>query len=333
MQDPVFLSSSALYSQEIYDTMGAYYNTSDTSALNVNGLPYGFHARSLRGYKDGFPVMFENKLDVLGSQRLMDYVYDGVYIDKNTSDLSVELLAYNPGLHVLSYLRSTFRWQIDGSIKANFETFGLPALDYLLSSDSYLQAFTKTFVNDLWPLWLLCIFFLCFAIGEMVGAISELGRGYEVGEKFSFKRAFKLLSYHCAMEKFDFVLALLMVSGMGVYSAYIAKYGAAFSAKDAYSVYDASGNAAANFLLPPRANILSQKNAGLVNSTGNLSSTVLFSLNISVPWGATDPGRWLLPQASDELDDFSGQMTIAHSLSDYFYTYGILQVIILLLLI
>jgi hypothetical protein len=333
LQDPVFLPSSPLFNQDAYDRIGAYYNTSDATNLNVNGLPYAFHARKLKGYEDGFPVMFENKLTALGSQRLLNYVYDGVYLDKNTSGLSVELLAYNAGLHVLSYLRATFSWQLDGSIQARFETFGLPALDYLTSADSYLQAFSKTFANDLWPLWLLCIFFLVFALGEMVGAIKELGRGYMAGEKFSWKRAFMLLSYHCAMEKFDLVLALLMIAGMGVYSAYVAKYGTSFSGKDAYSVYDASGNGPANFLLPPRADILSKKNLGLVNTTGNISSSLLFNLNISVPWSATDPGRWILPQAVDELDDFAQQMSIVHSLSDYYYAYSIIQIVVLNLLI
>lgn len=47
------------------------------------------------------------------------------------------------GLHVLSYLRATFKWQLDGSVKATFEAFGLPALDYLTSSDSWREAFSK----------------------------------------------------------------------------------------------------------------------------------------------------------------------------------------------
>lgn len=135
------------------------------------------------------------------------------------------------------------------------------------------------------------------------------------------------------MEKFDLFLALLMIAGMGVYSAYIAKYAVQFTAKDEYEIYDASANAVANFLLPPRADMLGQRATGAVNSTANLSSTLLSSLNISAPWSPTDPGRYLLPQAPDELDDFAAQMEIVHTLSDYWYTYGILQIVILSLLI
>ena len=78
--------------------MAAYYNTSNNNLadLNVNGLPYGFHSRSLEGYEDGFPIMFENKLDAKASERLLQYIYDGVYLNKNTKDLNMELLAYNP---------------------------------------------------------------------------------------------------------------------------------------------------------------------------------------------------------------------------------------------
>ena len=178
-----------------------------------------------------------------------------------------------------------------------------------------MQAFIKVLLQDLWPLWLLCLFFLFFALGEFVLAIKELGRGYVAGEKFSYKRAFTLLTYHCAMEKFDLVLALLMVAGMGVYSAYMAKYATQFNAKDDYKIYDASANAAANFLLPPRIDVLSLRSRGAINSTANLSSTLLSSLGISAPWSATDAGRYLLPQAPDELDDFAAQMAIVHTLS------------------
>lgn len=57
--------------------------------------------------------------------------------------MTAEVLAYNSNLHVLSYLRGTFQWETDGSISAEFDTLGLPALDYLTDQDSGVRSFTK----------------------------------------------------------------------------------------------------------------------------------------------------------------------------------------------
>ncbi len=67
---------------DIASSKGQYYNTSDPTAFSVNGLPYGFQARKLKGYEDGFPVLFETKLNLDRTSKILQYVADGKYIDK-----------------------------------------------------------------------------------------------------------------------------------------------------------------------------------------------------------------------------------------------------------
>ena len=60
-----------------------------------------------------------------------------------TKGMTIELLSYNPELHILGYLNVELEWASYGSIEAVFKISGLPALDYLTSSDSTLSSLSK----------------------------------------------------------------------------------------------------------------------------------------------------------------------------------------------
>lgn len=71
----------------------------------------------LQGYPSGFPVLLSNRLSKQSSTALLQYLLDGNYLDKDTRQLTAEVVTYNAGLHVLGYTRATFDWQADGAIK------------------------------------------------------------------------------------------------------------------------------------------------------------------------------------------------------------------------
>ena len=54
----------------------------------------------------------------------------------------------------------------------------------------------QVFKRELLPLWILTLFFACYATVRLVRAISELGHGERPGKKFSLARSAKLLTYH-----------------------------------------------------------------------------------------------------------------------------------------
>ena len=65
-----------------------------------------------------------------------------------TKTLSVELLSYNPMLHVLGYLSIDLEWEACGDIEAVIKISGLPALDYLSANETKYSAFSKA---GWWP--------------------------------------------------------------------------------------------------------------------------------------------------------------------------------------
>lgn len=71
----------------------------------------------LQGYPSGFPVLLPNSLSQQRSTALLQYLLDGNYLDKQTRQLTAEVVTYNAGLRVLGYTRAAFDWQGDGAIK------------------------------------------------------------------------------------------------------------------------------------------------------------------------------------------------------------------------
>ncbi|GAX82864.1 hypothetical protein CEUSTIGMA_g10291.t1 [Chlamydomonas eustigma] len=321
--DPVFLQTSSLYNPVIFNNMPLFYNTSDDQQISVNGIPYGFHHLDMPGYDDGFPVLFENSLSQTRSAQLMQYLLDGSYLDASSDTMTAELLTYNPVLHILGYAQAMFQWRDDGSITGTVTLSGLPALDYLLPTDSAYATFQKVFVHELAPLWTLTLFFLGYAIIKMCRAIEELSRGYVPEEKSSLRRGLRLLAYHAAIEKYDVLMAFIIFIGAVYYTLYMAKYASSFVAQANYKVYDGASVSSAHWLLTAREN---------PNGT-NVDPIALSNLNVSTPSTPADPGRWILPKGSNDMETYVSVMASTHVMLEYWTVYGIIQAVVILMLV
>eukprot|EP00798_Chlamydomonas_sp_ICE-L_P026813 gene26815-4407_t len=342
--DPVFLRSSTLYDTSLSDQYDLYYNTSSSSEVGPNGVPLGFRWRNMKGYENGFPVLFENRMREEQAANVMQYLMDGNYLDYKTKGLTAEILSYNRDLHVLGYARGNFKWMLDGSIKVVWEFLGLPALDYLKNSDTTLQADLKVYRKELVALWILIVIFTLYTIWYLVDCIRYYGRAEAsdpTGAVWSLKRGLGALPTDSKLI-YDIILVTAMVSGGVVWSLYMGKYAMEFEARYTYNVYD-SVTGKANWLLPIRkdagaiqgeAAIESLQSGTFTDTTAGIDNYLLDSLNISAPWSAGMAGRYLLPEADDpNMDDLSEVMSMAHTLAWYYTTYGIIQAFVIIMLI
>jgi hypothetical protein len=75
----------------------------------------------LQGYAAGFPVLLPTHLSRASSAAALQYLLDGNYLDKQSKQLTAELLTYNADLRVMGYGEITFAWQQDGSISGRQE--------------------------------------------------------------------------------------------------------------------------------------------------------------------------------------------------------------------
>eukprot|EP00798_Chlamydomonas_sp_ICE-L_P019373 gene19373-26022_t len=342
--DPVFLRSSKLYDPSLFNQYNLYYNTSNSSEVGPNGVPLGFKWRNMKGYGNGFPVLFENRMIEEQAANVMQYLMDGNYLDDKTKGLTAEILSYNRELHVLGYARGNFKWMLDESIQVFWEFLGLPALDYLKDSDSTLQANFKVFGKELVPLWIFIGFFTLYTIWHLFDSIKYYGRveaSHHVGAEWSLKRGLGALPTDSKLV-YDLILVSAMVAGGIVWSLYMGKFATEFEARYTYNVYD-SVTGRANWLLPIRkdavaiqetATIESLQTGSLTATTAGIDNELLDSLHIPAPWSAGMAGRYLLPEADDpNMDDLSEVMSMAHTLAWYYTTCGIIQAFVIIMLI
>ena len=56
------------------------------------------------------------------------------------------------------------------------------------------------FARELLPLWILTLFFTCFATVRIITVFRELGKGHGNREGFSSLRALSLLKYHVSVD-------------------------------------------------------------------------------------------------------------------------------------
>ncbi|KXZ41637.1 hypothetical protein GPECTOR_350g101 [Gonium pectorale] len=175
--DPVFLRSSSLYRADLASKLSWYYNTSDSTQVGPTGTPYGFTARALEGRPPGFPVLLEGGLSFGRAVDMVRYLMDGNYLDRRqTSDMSAELLVYNPVVKAFAYFRGDFSWGETGGINGRFSTVGFPAMSYLNEGQHLADAMPTIFAHELLPLWILSIFFAVVTAIAVVNAAARAAR-------------------------------------------------------------------------------------------------------------------------------------------------------------
>jgi hypothetical protein len=84
-----------------------------------------FAAITVQGYTAGFPVLLPTQLSRATSAAALQYLLDGNYLDKQSEQLTAELLTYNADLRVMGYAHMTFAWQRDGSISGVTASTGI----------------------------------------------------------------------------------------------------------------------------------------------------------------------------------------------------------------
>ncbi len=100
-----------------------------------------------------------------------------------------------------------------------------------------------------------------------------------------------------AQEKYDIVVAAIMILGTVYYSLYFAKFASNFVAKASYSVYDGASVSSANWLLPLRQNppLVDYSNNATVSSLPPEIQAVLTkaqAVNLSMPVTPDLNGRY-----------------------------------------
>jgi hypothetical protein len=117
----------------------------------------------------------------------------------------------------------------------------MPALDYLAEGQSQAAAWGPVSRREFTGLWVLTFVFLAVvAVQALTTGADLLSRDLTLRQKWD--RFGNLLV--------DLAVACLLVVSCGVYTAYMVRYAAAFSARQHYTVYDDVERARARWLLP-----------------------------------------------------------------------------------
>ena len=121
--DPVFASVSSLYDGKLnpFD----FYNESELVSSG-SARPYGFFPHSYDGQQrsrkhpddvfdnmaDDFLLYFDERITRFRANRMIEYLKDGGFIDRQTSEVSVEMITINARTNILCKIIFTFTWQV-----------------------------------------------------------------------------------------------------------------------------------------------------------------------------------------------------------------------------
>jgi hypothetical protein len=99
--DAVFNQISSLYNKEV--SMPDFYNMSDGSreVNNVTGMPFGFFHAPLKGFDDGYPLLFDTHVSEKRVVDLLHYVQDGGLLSALLTRRCAPCLCCPPSTHLL----------------------------------------------------------------------------------------------------------------------------------------------------------------------------------------------------------------------------------------
>lgn len=149
--DSVFKLGTDIYRQDLdnLDNITRYYNCSDPMLVpypatyndssttsnqrpyckelfNMYNIPYGFKAKNLPGFTDGFPFFFDINLSADVAGAWLKYLQNGLYLDATkTTSLSAVLLTYNGELDHFGLARIDFQFTAGGAIEIEQSTTAL----------------------------------------------------------------------------------------------------------------------------------------------------------------------------------------------------------------
>ncbi|KAG1675982.1 hypothetical protein FOA52_014226 [Chlamydomonas sp. UWO 241] len=129
--DPVFSQLSSLYNKEV--SMSDFYNMSDGSpeVNSMTGIPFGFFHTPLKGFDDGYPLLFDTHMPEKRIVDLLHYIQDGGMLSAQlTRSMTLQMVTYNPEAVVFGYFSATFTWIDSGVISMTSKLMALPAVEY-----------------------------------------------------------------------------------------------------------------------------------------------------------------------------------------------------------
>jgi hypothetical protein len=178
------------------------------------------------------------------------------------------------------------------------------------------------------PLWVLCVAFIATAAWDMRRHLKH----YQ-GTRHWVLVA--LSSGECVMVM---VIAALMFTAAVMLSVYCTQTGVSLKPKASYTVYDDITLSQAHMLLPAKAQPNNSDPAevsrllAVATAAGKGDVNAVFRSG-RLPSRPGDAGRWLLPDADGDWDEWAAVIGGLHSMVDLWAAYTTLQGFILVLLV
>lgn len=178
------------------------------------------------------------------------------------------------------------------------------------------------------PLWLLCVAFIATTAWE---AQRHVGH-YEGGRHCT---VVVLSSGNCLL---GIITTALMFSAVVILSVYCTSTAPSLRPKASYHVYDDVTLTPARMFMPAKARVnvsdpaeVSRLLAATAAAGGGDANTVFKSGRL--PERPGDAGRWLLPDADSDWDDWAQLLGSMHIMTDLWAAYTTLQGVVLVLLV
>ena len=218
--NPYMYDVTPLYRKDSLDPM-YYYNTSElvitqTVAGDNQTLFVAFTSYEMRGYPDGFPVIFGNTLDKHTAQELLDYMEWGHYYDSNTETLTVEYVVYNGQLDLFCMFKIVFIQSSGGVIHWQYSVLPVDVNVYDTGADMARLAIEL--------LYTICI---------LLGAYSEFSELFSV-----YRETGGVADYFSSAWNYLDILSIgmsLSSISVWIYAAYYARV--IFSIELTYDIY------------------------------------------------------------------------------------------------
>ncbi|GMH32250.1 hypothetical protein BSKO_00084 [Bryopsis sp. KO-2023] len=304
--DPVFIKTTPVYSDRLYQKEGDYYNISDPEETSITGAPFAFHHIPLPHIEDGFPVLLVNELSRYRASQLLQYLRYGQFLDAQTKDLTLELVTYNPDVKALGVGKTKISWEGDGSIVGTFSVDGMPGIQ---SSEDPREAEKWHLIGSfILPLVLFASFFTLWTGNRLINT--------------AYSKNPRELRPTPGTMLVDLFVAVLLTTVAATVGILIFEHGIKIKAQPSYSVYDALNTAAARWLLPKKTD----SPEGTLSVGGS-------SRDLSTIPSPGDPNRWMLESDHDGLVDYVGVVSASNDMSGAVRTALLAQLLVVTILV
>jgi len=133
--DPVLLSTSSLYSVDVFKDRRTYYNYSNPAEVNpTTGSPHGFIHRTFTR-DSGFFAFMDINLSQTQAKAYIQYLVDGFFMDDLTQMVEVTMLLYNPFYGHFTLCTTEFEFEPGGKISMSYQVKNFNGSPYQTRGD------------------------------------------------------------------------------------------------------------------------------------------------------------------------------------------------------